>query len=315
MRIDAPELGREITAMVTPFDSRGEVSVERTRGLANHLVATGTKSIVVAGTTGESPGLSALDRAHLIYTVLREVDGRAKVIAGTSNSSTEQSVQLSIQAGTEGVDAVLLVTPPYVKPSQDGLREHFGMIAAAVPNISCILYNVPGRTGVNMEAETVLWLDANYTNIVGLKEAAGITGPSGEKGRAQVAQVLANKSPKFQVWSGNDQDTLPMMDMGAYGVISVASHVAGDFIRRMIQHHVAGEAEQALQMHQYLMPLFEALFPPIAPEPSPSSVKALLNMTGILVGDPKRPVLPAPDNYRKRLQALVADYHLLPQRG
>ena len=158
MRIEAPELGRQITAMVTPFGNNGEISVEWTRGLANHLVNTGTESIVVAGTTGESPGLSPLDRAHLLYTVLRAVDGRAKVIAGTSNSSTEQSIELSTQARMEGADALLLVVPPYVKPSPDGLREHFGTIADAVHNISCILYNVPGRTGVNMEAETVLWL-------------------------------------------------------------------------------------------------------------------------------------------------------------
>lgn len=307
---ESQQFGRLITAMVTPFDEHGEFSADRTRRLANHLVDTGTESIVVSGTTGESPTLTERDRMQLLEAVLQEVGDRARVIAGTSTYSTAESVHLSRLAHTEGAHGLLLVTPYYNKPSQEGLRRHFGTIADSV-DVPLMLYNVPSRTNVNMLPETVLRLDQDHPNIIGLKEAVGTTN---EQGRAQVALVLEGRSEGFEVWSGNDQDTLPMMRQGAHGVVSVASHLTGDLIRRMIDHHVVGEEEQAQQLHDRLMPLFEALFPPTAPEPSPASVKAMLNITGMEVGDLRLPLVNVPETYRNQLQVLLADYNLVPSR-
>ena len=308
---EAQQFGRLVTAMVTPFDENGELSVERTRRLSEHLVNTGTESIVVSGTTGESPTLRERERMLLIDAVLHAVGDRARVIAGTSTYSTAESVHLSRLAQTEGARGLLLVTPYYNKPSQEGLRRHFGTIAEAV-NVPCMLYNVPSRTNVNMLPETVLWLDQNYPNVVGLKEAIGT---SDERGRTQVALVLEGRSDGFEVWSGNDQDTLPMMRQGAHGVVSVASHLTGDLIRRMMDHQIVGEEDQAQQLHDSLMPLFEHLFPPTAPEPSPASVKAMLNITGMEVGDLRLPLVGVPEGYRNRLQVLLVDYNLVPTRA
>ncbi len=304
---EADQFGRLHTAMVTPFERNGQLSMERTISLASHLADTGTETIVVSGTTGESPTLTERERMQLIHIVRSTVGNRSKVIAGTSTYSTAESVHLSRLAKTEGAQGLLLVTPYYNKPSQEGLKRHFGTIAEAV-DLPMMLYNVPSRTNVNMLPETVLWLDQNYPNIIGLKEAVGT---SDEKGKVQVALVLEGKSEGFEVWSGNDQDTLPMMRQGAYGVVSVASHLTGDLIRRMMDHQIVGEEAQAQDLHDHLMPLFEALFPPTSPEPSPASVKAMLNITGIEVGGLRLPLVGVPDSYKARLQVLLAEYDLV----
>lgn len=309
---ESQQFGRLITAMVTPFDESGELSIDRTKRLANHLVNTGTETIVVSGTTGESPTLTERDRMMLLKAVMDAVGGRIPIIAGTSTYSTAESVDLSRAAANEGASGLLLVTPYYNKPSQEGLKRHFGTIAESV-DTPCVLYNVPSRTNVNMLPETVLWLDQSYPNVIGLKEAIGTTN---EQGRAQVALVLEGRSEGFEVWSGNDQDTLAIMRQGGHGVVSVASHLTGDLIRRMIAHHLVGEEDQAQQMHDHLMPLFEALFPPTAPEPSPASVKAMLNLSGIEVGSLRSPVLDILKeseykDYKDRLQILLAEYNLL----
>ncbi len=319
---EAQQFGRLLTAMVTPFDRKGDVSVEGIRRVAEHLANTGTGTIVVAGTTGESPTLrrdeqgTEVDRMLLTETVLHTVGDRVKVIAGTGTYSTEESVRLSKLAKTEGVHGLLLVTPYYNRPPQEGLRQHFATIAEAV-DIPCMLYNVPSRTNINMSPDTVLWLDHNYPNIIGLKEAIGITDTEGrlkEEAVKHVALIIEGKSEGFEVWSGNDSDTLPMMRMGAYGVVSVASHLVGDLIRRMINHQIIGEEEHAQELHDHLMPLFDHLFPPTAPVSSPASVKAMLNLTGIEVGDLRLPLVNVPESYRDRLQVLLADYNLVPTR-
>lgn len=309
MSKEGAQFGRLITAMVTPFDAQGELSIDRTRRLATHLVDTGSEAIVVSGTTGESPTLTERERMLLIDGVLHAVGDRARVIAGTSTYSTAESVHLSRLAQNEGAHGLLLVTPYYNKPSQEGLRRHFGTIAEAV-DVPCVLYNVPSRTNVNLLPETVLRLDQEHPNIVGLKEAIGA---SDEKGQRQVALILEGKSEGFEVWSGNDQDTLPIMRQGGHGVVSVASHLTGDLISRMIQHHIVGENEQAQQLHDHLMPLFDALFPPTSPEPSPASIKTMLNITGMEVGDLRLPLVNVPDTYRNTLQILLAQYDLVPR--
>ncbi|MEX2028026.1 MAG: 4-hydroxy-tetrahydrodipicolinate synthase [Candidatus Curtissbacteria bacterium] len=291
------QFGRLLTAMVTPLDARGDLSIDRTKRLAEHLIETGTESIVVAGTTGESPTLTERDRMLLLNAVMEAVSGRIPVIAGTSTYSTAESVHLSQLAANEGAAGLLLVTPYYNKPSQEGLFRHFGAISESVPDSPLIVYNVPSRTNVNMQAETVLRLDREFGNVVGLKEAVGITTDSGKN---QVALVIEGKSEGFEVWSGNDQDTLEIMKMGGYGVVSVASHLAGDLIKRMIDHQIVGEQEEAQILNDRLMPLFEALFPPTAPEPSPASVKAMLNIIRIPVGDLRLPLVGIPREYHER---------------
>lgn len=304
---EGQQFGRMMTAMVSPFDRHGELSIEGVKTMANHLVEMGTDTIVVSGTTGESPNLTERERMLLLNATKEAVGNRGRVVAGTATNSNAESMHLSKLAEDEGADGLLLVTPYYNKGNPEGHRRHFGSIAEVV-NIPCILYNVPGRTSINLIPETVNWLDNNFTNIVGLKEAVGI---SDEKGRKQVVDIIGAKTPGFEVWSGNDEDTLPMMKIGAYGVVSVASHVVGSTIKQMMEYYVAGDVHKAQELHDYLMPLFKALFPPQPESPSPAPVKAMLNMTGITVGSLRLPLVEVSDSYKEQLKALVEDYELV----
>ncbi|TSC88272.1 MAG: 4-hydroxy-tetrahydrodipicolinate synthase [Microgenomates group bacterium Gr01-1014_7] len=304
------QFGRLITAMVTPFDQEGNLDTRQTINLARHLVDTGSEGIVVAGTTGESPTLTEHERRELLNTVLEAVGDHARIIAGTSTYSTGESVRLSRMAQAEGAHGLLLVTPYYNKPSQEGLYRHFAAIADSV-TLPVILYNVPSRTNVNMLPETVRRLDESFGNIVGLKEAIGT---SDEKGQRQVNLVIGGKSPGFEVWSGNDQDTLFFLRNGGYGVVSVASHLVGRSIRTMMDLQLSGQEEDAQREHHRLMPLFDTLFPPTAPEPSPASIKAMLNIAGMEVGGLRLPLVEVPETYRCYLQDLMSGYELAPAR-
>lgn len=307
---EGEKFGRIITAMVTPFDERGKFSEVRTKRLATYLADNDSDALVVAGTTGQSTSLKPRERSMLLDTVLDAVGDRVKVIAGTGTNDTAESVKRSCMATRQGAHGLLLVTPYYVKPSQEGLRRHFGEIAERVDN-EIVLYNVPSRTAVNMEPETVLRLDQDHANIVGLKEAIGT---SDEKGQRQVALIIEGKSKGFEVWSGNDQDTLSILRLGGHGVVSVASHLTGDLINRMIRRHVIGEKVQAQKLHDHLMPLFDVLFPPTSPESSPSAIKAMLNLTGMDVGGLRLPLVGVPDSYKNKLQILLAKYNLVPSK-
>lgn len=304
---EAREFGRLLTAMVTPFDRDENLDTRQVRNLARHLVDTGTQTIVVSGTTGESPTLTEEERTRLLDNVLEEVGDRARVIAGTSTYSTRESIHLSRMAQRQGAHGLLLVTPYYNKPSQEGLFRHFATIADAV-TIPAILYNVPSRTNVNMTPETVLRLDGSYQNIVGLKEAIGT---SDERGQRQVNQVTQGRSSGFEVWSGNDQDTLYFLRNGGYGVVSVASHLVGRPIRMMMDHQIAGRDEEAQRTHDHLMPLFEALFPPTSPEPSPSSIKAMIDIVGMGEDVLRLPLVRVPESYRNNLRELLSGYGLV----
>ena len=304
---EAREFGRLLTAMVSPFDRDENLDTRQVRNLARHLVDTGTQSIVVSGTTGESPTLTEEDRAMLLDNVLEEVGDRARIIAGTSTYSTRESIHLSRMAQRQGAHGLLLVTPYYNKPSQEGLFGHFAAIADAV-TIPAILYNVPSRTNVNMTPETVLRLDGAYQNIVGLKEAIGT---SDERGQRQVNQVTQGRSSGFEVWSGNDQDTLYFLRNGGFGVVSVASHLVGRPIRMMMDHQIAGHGEEAQRAHDHLTPLFEALFPPTSPEPSPSSIKAMIDIVGMGEDVLRLPLVRVPESYRNSLRELLSGYGLV----
>jgi 4-hydroxy-tetrahydrodipicolinate synthase len=270
--------GRLITAMVTPFDRDLNVDYVRAEKLARMLVSTGSDAVLVTGTTGESPTLQPAERVRLLETVLQAVGDSSTVIAGTGTYSTSDSIELTREAERAGAHGIMLVTPYYNKPPQAGMIDHFTRIAGETA-LPVLLYNVPSRTGANMLPKTVERLAA-VPNIVAVKEASGSTD--------QVTEVLRRVPEGFRVYSGDDSMTLPIMSLGGYGIVSVASHVAGLQIKRMLELYVAGDTAGAATAHRDLFPLFKALF--ITANPIP--VKVALRLLGMDVG-PTRPPLSA----------------------
>jgi len=270
------DLGRLITAMVTPFAKDGTVDYEQAKKLALALLSSGSDGLVVVGTTGESPTVT-WEEEHRLFQEIKSVVGESgAVIAGTGANSTEEARENTVKAEKWGVDACLLVVPYYNKPTQEGLFRHFKTIAEST-SLPCILYNVPSRTVTNLAAETVIRLSA-LPNIIGVKEASG--------NMEQIAQIIHGAREGFAVWSGNDSDTLPMMALGAYGVISVASHLVGRQIKDMIELFVARDMSQAAAIHRHLLPLFRDLF--VVSNPIP--VKFALNHLGFRAGGYRLPL-------------------------
>ena len=278
-----PPFGQVITAMVTPF-RKGEVTsplpidFEATEKLVNHLIKTGTDAICVAGTTGESPTLSHEEERELCKFVQKIANKKVKIILGAGSNSTATAVESTKAAEKLGVNAALSVVPYYNKPSQEGLLEHFGQIAQCT-NLPIILYNIPGRTGIKMEPNTVCELAKKYKNIVGYKDATGNL-----ENTSQVVQL----TPKgFLVYSGDDSLTLPMLSVGAVGVISVASHIVGNEIKDMINSFFAGKIDLAKEIHNKLFPLFKELFK----APNPTCIKAALEIKGLCKSDLRLPLV------------------------
>jgi 4-hydroxy-tetrahydrodipicolinate synthase len=267
--------------MVTPLRDDLSVDYAGVERLVEHLIGTGTEGLVVTGTTGESPTLTSQEKLELYRVVLRSAAGRASVIAGTGNYNTAESIELTREAERIGVDGCMLVVPYYNNPPQEGLYQHFSAIARST-SLPGILYNVPSRTSRNMEAATTLRL-AEIPNIVAIKEASG--------NFEQIGAILAGCPASFLVYSGDDALTLPMMAMGAHGIISVASHLAGGLIRQMVEAFVAGRTDEAAQLHRRLTRLFKACFATTNPIP----VKAGLNLIGVPVGGVRLPLVPASD--------------------
>ena len=261
--------GEVITAMVTPFTKDGNVDYDKAGELASYLIDNGTDSILVAATTGECPTLTHDEESELLSTVKRAVRNECKVIMSAGSNSTQEAIKYAKTAEKEGADAILSVAPYYNKPSQEGLKAHFTAIAQAV-NIPIILYNIPSRTGVNIEPETVKYLAEKYENIVAIKQSY----PDLDK-----VSEMRDLCPKdFQIYSGDDSLTLPMLSLGATGVVSVASHIYGEEIKSMIDDFKSGDVKSALNMHMILYPMFKKLF--MAPNPVP--VKAALSKNGII---------------------------------
>lgn len=286
------ELGRLLTAMVTPFDGRGEVDYAQARRLALALLDSGSDGVVVAGTTGESPALTRDEKLRLFAEVKEAVGEKGTVVAGTGTYSTAESRELTREAAETGVDACLLVVPYYNRPPQDGLYQHFKAVAEGT-DLPCILYNVPSRTGTDMAPETVVRLAA-VDNIVGIKEASGKMD--------QVGKILSGvRRRDFFVWSGNDSDTLPMMAMGAYGVIAVVSHLVGRQYRQMMEKYLAGQVAEAAAIHQRLLPLMNALF--VVANPIP--VKWALNRVGFPVGKPRLPLVEPDEKAAATIDAVL----------
>ncbi len=275
LRYDAGEV---ITAMVTPFNEKREIDFPAVEKLAKHLVNTGSDALLVAGTTGESPTLTHEEEFELLYAVRGAVSGAAKIIMGAGSNCTRTAINSSKKALELGADAILSVVPYYNKPNQQGMIEHFGAIAKNV-DIPIILYNIPGRTGVNMQPSTVAFLAKEYPNIIGLKQSF----PD-----MDVITELKSLCPEdFAIYCGDDSLTLPMLSLGAHGVISVASHVVGDELKSLIHNFKSGQIKAARNMHQKLYPLFRKLF--MAPNPVP--VKAVLSRLKMIENFVRRPLV------------------------
>lgn len=271
------ELGRLLTAMVTPFNAGLEVDFAAAERLAQHLIDTGSEGIVVSGTTGESPTLTEAEKLELFRVVKRVAGGKAAVVAGTGNYCTAESIALTREAEKIGVTAVMLVAPYYNKPSQEGLYRHFKMVAESTA-LPVILYNVPGRTVTNIDPQTIIRL-AETPNIAAVKEAS--------KDMEAVATIRGGVPASFLIYSGDDGVTLPILAVGGHGIISVAGHLAGRQIREMIGKWAAGDAAGALEQHLRLMPLFKAIF--VTTNPAP--VKHGLNRLGVPVGSVRPPLV------------------------
>lgn len=283
--------GQILTAMVTPFDQNGEIDFPATKNLINYLIANGTDGLVVAGTTGESPTLSTEEKVELFKFVVDTVAGRVPVIAGTGSNNTRASVNLTKLAEDTGVDGIMLVVPYYNKPSQEGLYQHFKTIAEAT-TLPIVLYNIPGRSVINMAVETVVRL-AQIPNIVAIKDASG--------NLDAMAETISQTPEEFSVYTGEDSLTLPALSIGATGVISVASHIIGNEMQAMITKFKNGNTQEAAQDHRRYLPIFNGLF--AAPNPSP--VKAALNLKGIPVGGVRLPIIPLNDNEINALQEVL----------
>ncbi|WP_339375160.1 4-hydroxy-tetrahydrodipicolinate synthase [Leptolyngbya sp. NIES-2104] len=286
-----------MTAMVTPFTADGAVDYAVTEKLADHLVETGTNTIVVCGTTGESPTISWDEEFELFRVVRSAVSGRAKVMAGTGSNSTSEAIAATKKAAKIGLDGSLQVVPYYNKPPQSGLYEHFRAIAES-SDFPVMLYNVPGRTSQNLQAETVARL-SEVPNIVAIKEASG--------NLDQVSQIRRMTPPEFEIYSGDDSLTLPMLAIGARGVVSVASHLVGTRLQQMIQAFEKGQVQKATQIHLELLPLFKALF--ITTNPIP--VKAALSLQGWQVGAVRLPLCSPDEEVKHQVKQVLAELNLL----
>ncbi len=288
--------GRLLTAMVTPFDDEGRVDLELAGRLARHLVDEGSDGIVVCGTTGESPTLSWKEQHKLIEAVRKAVGSDAKVLAGTGSNSTAEAVEATCEAAAAGVDGALVVVPYYNKPPQDGLEAHFRCVAEAAPELPLMLYNIPGRTGCSIAPSTVARL-MECSNVVSFKAASGNTD--------EVTALRIHCGSRLAVYSGDDSLLLPMMSVGAVGVVSVASHLVGRSLKAMINAYLNGQGAIALGYHEQLQPLFHALFATTNPIP----VKAALELTGWPVGPPRSPLIPLNAEMKNKLSQVLNALH------
>ena len=285
--------GRVLTAMVTPFNADGAVDLALAARLAEHLVSHGSDGLVLCGTTGESPTLSWQEQHRLFAAVKEAVAGRVPLLAGSGSNCTAEAVEATREAAELGADGALVVVPYYNKPPQDGLEAHFRAVAAAAPELPLMLYNIPGRTGCSLAPETVARL-LDCPNVISFKAASGTT--------EEVSQLRGLCGNRLAIYSGDDALTLPMLAVGAVGVVSVASHLVGPAIRALVQAFLAGDHTAALALHEQLLPLFKALFCTTNPVP----VKAALEITGWPVGAPRLPLLPAERDVRQRLHSVLA---------
>jgi len=290
------KIGRLLTAMVTPFNEKGKVDYEQAKKLALALLDSGSDGLVVVGTTGESPTVTWEEEYRLFREIKAVVGEQGAVIAGTGSNSTVEASEATREAERLGVDACLLVVPYYNKPTQEGLYEHFKTIAQNT-SLPCIMYNVPSRTVANLSADTVIKL-SQIDNIIGVKEASG--------NLEQISKIINNSRKDFLVWSGNDGDTLPILAIGGYGVISVISHLVGKQIQEMIESFVSGKIDKAAAIHRHLLPLVDAMF--IVANPIP--IKYALNYLGFNVGKMRLPLTEPDEKSAAFIRETLKNYHI-----
>lgn len=293
----AGRFGSVVTAMVTPFRDDHAVDRDGAQALASHLVDNGSEALVVAGSTGESPTLTAREKADLFRAVGEAVRGRAKLICGTGTYSTSETLELTQAAEDAGADGLLVVTPYYNKPPQRGLIAHFERVAQAT-DLPIIAYNIPGRTATRIEHDTLLRL-AETPNIVAVKDSTGDF--------QGISRLIAEAPDGFEVYSGDDWATFGYVCLGAVGVVSVASHLVGPEIRQMIELINTGDVPAARKIHEELSPLFNALF--VTSNPIP--LKAALQMVGRSAGEPRLPLVPATSEERDRVRKALEDAGLV----
>ncbi len=290
------ELGRLLTAMVTPFDTKGAVDYEQAKKLALALLDSGSDGVVLAATTGESPTLVREEEARLFTEVKAALGGRGNIIAYTGSNSTAEAVAATEAAEKIGVDGCLSVVPYYNKPTQEGIYQHFKAIAEST-SLPIIMYNIPGRVVIKMTVETMVRL-SRIDNIVGVKEASGDMG--------LVAHTLNNTGKDFLIWSGNDNDTFHIMALGGYGTIGVATHLVGKQIKQMMNDILKSKIAEAAAIHRHLLPLVDTLFI----EPNPAPMKYALNHLGFNVGKPRLPLVEPSEKSAAQIRETLKKYKI-----
>ncbi|MFL2756182.1 MAG: 4-hydroxy-tetrahydrodipicolinate synthase [Dehalococcoidia bacterium] len=286
--------GRLITAMITPFTDQGDIDYDQARKLARGLSESGSDAILIGGTTGESPSMSDDEKIRLFAEIKEEMGNDVDIIAGTTDNNHNKSVELTQEAEKVGVDGILLTVPAYNKPTMEGLYQNFKSIASST-SLPCLLYNVPSRTSLNMDTETTLRL-AEIDNVIGVKEASS--------DYTQITNIIDKAPSGFDVWSGNDDETFPIMCVGGYGVVSVASNLYGLQIKNMMGLILEGNIEAAAAAHKKLLPIFKALFWVTNPLP----IKYAVNRSGFNAGTYRLPLWEPDSNFTKKFDSVMDQY-------
>lgn len=289
-------LGRLLTAMITPVDDKGNIDIKQACRLAKALIDSGSDGVVLAGTTGESPTFTNEEKLALFKAVKETLGNSATVIGAVGNNDTADTVELARASIKTGIDGFLVVVPYYNRPTQEGMYLHFKSVAE-LSDLPVILYNVPGRTVANLEAETVIKL-SQIKNIVGIKEASA--------NYEQISRIISGCRKDFLVWSGNDGDTFHIINMGGYGVISVTSHLVGKQIKQMIELILKGNITEAAKIHHHHQQLIKAMF--IISNPMP--VKYALNYLGFKVGKPRLPLTEPDDKAKAFIEQTLKSYKI-----
>jgi 4-hydroxy-tetrahydrodipicolinate synthase len=285
------DFGRVVTAMVTPFDEHLQINWSQLEPLINYLIEEQeSDGLVICGTTGEASTLSDEEKLQLVEASVRYAKGRCKIIVGTGSNNTEHSMHFSQQVEKLGVDALLVVAPYYNRPSQEGMYQHFKSVAEAV-KLPIILYNVPSRTGVNIDADTTIRL-SRIPNIVATKDCADTD---------QLSQIVSGAAEGFHVYSGDDSHALPAIAVGCHGIISVASHAIGKEMQSMIKYFLEGNTKQAAEWHRKLHPVFTGIFR----VPSPAPIKYALKLKGVDVGGVRLPLVNLTEQEGQFIQSLI----------
>jgi 4-hydroxy-tetrahydrodipicolinate synthase len=291
--------GRVVTASATPFTPDGGLDLDGFQRLVRHLLDNGTDTVLVAGTTGESPTLTTEEKARLFTTAVEAAGDGSKVMAGTSTYSTAESVELTHLAEKAGVGSVLLVTPYYNRPPQAGLLAHFSAIAEAT-SLPCTLYNIPSRTACLIEVPTMVRLFEQHDNIVAVKDAVG--------DMAAASRLYRDTGGAMQQYSGDDKNLLPLLAVGGVGVVSVLSHLVGPALQELVRAFEAGDTRRALELHLRHLALFEGAFA----TSSPILLKSALNQLGLPAGPLRPPLVDATPDQAGRMRGLLADLGLTP---